>query len=179
MEHCKRAEITDNIAMAKFSASDEDSDTKRKKKRSKFKVREENGKKRHKKNPSLYWSLHGENKSHNYRECKVLRERAKYKDNTKYETKDYKKKFKEVNLVERKPAHQRAKYLKYKKLNKAFSNKKNPKEETVIIYDTLDSDSSSSSEAYNYHNEDEKSSIAYNSGCADDDEISNSSIGSE
>ena len=46
--------------MAKFYASDEDSDTKRKKKCSKFKEREENGKKCHKKNSSLYCSLHGE-----------------------------------------------------------------------------------------------------------------------
>ena len=37
VEHCKRAETTDNIAGAKFAASDEDSDTKRKKKRPKFK----------------------------------------------------------------------------------------------------------------------------------------------
>ena len=33
VEHCERAETTDNIAGAKFYASDEDSDTKRKKKR--------------------------------------------------------------------------------------------------------------------------------------------------
>ena len=37
VEHCKRAETTDNIAVAKFSASDKDSNTKRNKKRSKFK----------------------------------------------------------------------------------------------------------------------------------------------
>ena len=41
----------DSIAVASFSASDEEINTKRKKKRSKFKGREENGKKRHKKNP--------------------------------------------------------------------------------------------------------------------------------
>ena len=54
MEHYKRVETTDNIYGAKFVASDEDSDTKRKKKRSKFKERDENGKKRHKKQYSLY-----------------------------------------------------------------------------------------------------------------------------
>ena len=32
VEHCARAETTDNIAEAKFASSDEDSDTKRKKK---------------------------------------------------------------------------------------------------------------------------------------------------
>ena len=47
MEHCKQSKTTDNVAGAKFSASDEDSDTKRKKKRSKFKERDEHGKKRH------------------------------------------------------------------------------------------------------------------------------------
>ena len=49
VKHYKQAETTDIIAGAKFSASDKDSDTKRKKNRSKFKEREENGKKRHKK----------------------------------------------------------------------------------------------------------------------------------
>ena len=40
IEHCGRAETTENIAGEKFSASDEDSDTKRKKKRLKFKERD-------------------------------------------------------------------------------------------------------------------------------------------
>ena len=62
LEHYKQAETTDNINVHKFSASVEDSDNKRHKKRSKFKEREENGKKRHKKISSLYYSLHGENK---------------------------------------------------------------------------------------------------------------------
>ena len=48
MEHCERAETTDNISGAKFSASDKDSDTKRKKKRPKFKEQAEHGKKCHK-----------------------------------------------------------------------------------------------------------------------------------
>ena len=85
VEHCKRANTTYNIAVANFSASDEDSDTKRHKNRSKkFKESEDNGKKHRKKKSSLYLSLHGENKSHTYRECKVLEERAKDKDNPKY-----------------------------------------------------------------------------------------------
>ena len=70
--------------MAEFSASDEESATKRHKKRSKFKEREENGKKHHKKNSSLYCFLHGENKSYTSRECKILKARAKDKDNPKY-----------------------------------------------------------------------------------------------
>ena len=39
VEHCERAETTDNIAVVKFSTSYNYSNTKRKKKRSKFKER--------------------------------------------------------------------------------------------------------------------------------------------
>ena len=45
VEHFERAETTDNIDGAKFSASGEDSDNKRKKKRPKFKGQDEHGKK--------------------------------------------------------------------------------------------------------------------------------------
>ena len=48
-------------------------------------------------------------------------------------------------------AHQSA---KYKNLNKYFSKKKNSKEETVILYDASDSNSSSISEVDNSLNED-------------------------
>ena len=54
VEHCERAETTDNISGAKFSASDEDSDTKRKKICTNFKERDEHGKKRHKTQSLLY-----------------------------------------------------------------------------------------------------------------------------
>ena len=101
MEHCERAKTTDKISVAKFSALDKDSDTKRKKKRSRFKEREGNGKKRHKKNSSLYCSIHGKNKSHTSRECKLLKARDRYKDNHKYETKGYNSKSIEVNLLMR------------------------------------------------------------------------------
>ena len=47
VEQREQAKTTENIAMAKFLASNEDSDTKRKKKCSKFKEREKNGKKHH------------------------------------------------------------------------------------------------------------------------------------
>ena len=68
VEHWERSKTTDNISLAKFSASDLDSDTKKNKKRSKkFKECEDNGKKRRKKNSSLYCSLHGENNSHTSR----------------------------------------------------------------------------------------------------------------
>ena len=85
VEHCEQAKTTDNIAMAKFSASDEDSNTKWQKKSSKFKEREENGKKSRKKNSAPYCSIHGKNKSHTSRECNVLKKRAKDKENLKYE----------------------------------------------------------------------------------------------
>ena len=85
IEHCKRAETMDNIAVANFSASEEDRDTKRHKKRSrKFKECEDNGKKHRLKNSSLYCSPHGENKSHTSRDCKVLKARDKDKENPKY-----------------------------------------------------------------------------------------------
>ena len=79
-----------------------------------------------------------------------------------------------MNLLEIEAAHQRAKYLKYKNLNKAFSNKNTPREETFILEDTSDNDSSSRSEAYNSRDENEKASITY-----EDYEISNRSISSE
>ena len=68
-----------------------------------------------------------------------------------------------------KTAHQRS---KYKKLNKAFANNKTFKEETVILYDTSESNFSSRSKIDNPPEEYEKTSIAYNSDSADDDEIS-------
>ena len=52
LEHCEQAETTDNIFGAKFAASDEDSDTNRKKKRLKSKY--EHGKKLQKQNSKLY-----------------------------------------------------------------------------------------------------------------------------
>ena len=75
-----------------------------------------------------------------------------------------------MNLLEKEASHQRAKYLKYKNLNKAFS-KKNTR---VIIYDPSESDSSSSSEGYNSPVKGEKNSIAYNSESGNGDKISNS-----
>ena len=115
----------DNISVANFSASDKDSDTKRHKKSSNnFKGREDNGKKHRKDNSSLHCSLHGENKSHTSRECNILKKRAKYKDNTKYGKRDYKNKFKELNLLQAEADHQKS---KYENLNKAFAKNKTSK----------------------------------------------------
>ena len=86
LEHCERAETMDSITGAKFSASDKDSDTKRRKKRLKSKGQDENGKKRQKQHSKLYFSLHGENTSHTTRECNVLK--AKGKEKPKLSKKD-------------------------------------------------------------------------------------------
>ena len=118
IEHCEWSQTTDNIAMAKFSASDKDSEIKRHKNRSNFKEHEQNSMKHRKKNSSMYCSLHGENKSHTYKECNVLKKRAKYKENSQYGRKYYKKKFKELNLLQEEAAHQRA---TFKNLNKDFT----------------------------------------------------------
>ena len=60
-----------------------------------------------------------------------------------------------------------------------FAKNNNPKEDTVTLYETLDSDSLSRSGADNYSNETRKISIAYNSDSSDDDESSSIFIGSE
>ena len=136
-----------------------------------FQVQEtwENGKKCRKKNSSLYCSLCGENKSHTSGGCNVLKKRATDKDNPKHGTKDYKKKFKELNLLEAEAAHKMAKYFKYKNLNKAFAKKKTPKEETVNPYDFLDRNSSPRNESKNSSTKNGKTSIAYDSDSADND----------
>ena len=51
LEHCEWAETTENIAVANFFVSDKDSDTKRHRKRYKFKEYEYNGKKHCNKTP--------------------------------------------------------------------------------------------------------------------------------
>ena len=62
-----------------------------------------------------------------------------------------------MNLLEKEASHQRANYLKYKNLNKAFY-KKNTR---VIIYEPSESDSSSSSEEENSSDEGEENSMTY------------------
>ena len=77
VEHCEQEKTTDNIAGAKFAASDEDSETKRKK--NLLKSKEEHGKKLQKQHSKLYFSLHGENTSHTTRECNFLKAKGKEK----------------------------------------------------------------------------------------------------
>ena len=97
VEHCEQAETTDNIVGAKFATSDKDSDTKRKKKC--LKSKDEHGKKLQKQHSKLYLSLHGENTSHTTRECNTLK--AKGREKPKFSKKDYKRKSREVNLLEK------------------------------------------------------------------------------
>ena len=66
-----------------------------------------------------------------------------------------------------------------KNINKYFAKKKTFKEETVILYDTSDRNSSSISEADNSPDEYEKTSIAYDSESSDKDKSSSSFIISE
>ena len=94
VEHCERAETTDNIAGAKFAASDEDSEP-RKKKRTKTK--NYHGKKRIKRSTKIYCSIHGDNTSHNSKDCNVLNSKGKGK--TKLSKRDFKKKAREFNLI--------------------------------------------------------------------------------
>ena len=139
VEHCERAETTDNIARANSAASDEDSEPRKKKR---LKSKDEHGKKRQKQHSKLYWSLRGKNTSHTSRECKVLK--AKGKKKPKFSKKDYKKKAREVNILEKQDFYQREKYLKYKKLNKAVSKKN-----TCVILD----DPSEEKQAERYRSE--------------------------
>ena len=96
VELCKRAETTDNIAGAKFAASDEDSEPRMKKR---LKSKAEHGKKLQKRSSKLYCSLHGESTSNTSRECSVLK--AKGKEKPKFSKKDFKKKSREVNILEK------------------------------------------------------------------------------
>ena len=136
VEHCERTDTTDKISGAKFAASDEDSEPREKKR---VKSKDEHGKKRQKRSSKLYCSLHGENNSHTSRECNVLK--SKGREKPKFSKKDFKKKSREFNILEKQASHQREKYPNYKKLNKAFSKKKTP-----VILEYCESDSSSSSE---------------------------------
>ena len=83
VEHCKRAETTDDIAGAKFSASGEDSEPRKKKC---VKSKDEHVKKRQKRSSNLYCSLHAENTIHTSRDCNALK--AKGKENHKFSKKD-------------------------------------------------------------------------------------------
>ena len=86
MEHCERAETTDDIARVKLAASAKDSEPRKKKR---VKSKDEHGKKRKKHSTNMYCSLHRENTSHTSRECNVLN--SKGKEKPKFSKKDFKK----------------------------------------------------------------------------------------
>ena len=67
--HYERAETTDDIAGAKFAASDKDSEPRRKKR---SKTKSDCGKKCIKRSTKMYCSLHGDNTSHNSKDCNNL-----------------------------------------------------------------------------------------------------------
>ena len=134
VKHCERTETNDDISGAKFAASDEESEPRSK---NRTKTKSDRGKKHIKSSTKMYCSLHGENTSHNSKDCNTLKSKGKAK--TKFSKKDFKKKAREFNLIEKKASQKKAKYLKYKGLNKAFSKKKTP-----VIMDISESDSSSS-----------------------------------
>ena len=134
-EHCERAETTDKIASAKFVASDEESGPRRKKR---SKTKSDSGKKRLKRSTKMYCSHHGQNTIHNSKDCNTLKAIGKGKP--KFSKKDFKKKSREFNLIGKKASLEKAKYLKYKSLDKA-SKKKSP-----VILELSESDSSSSEE---------------------------------
>ena len=94
VEHCERAETTNDIAGEKFAASNEDSKTRRKKR---TKTKNDCGKKLIKRSSKIYCSLHGYNTSHSSRECNVLK--SKGKDKPKFSKRDFKKKSREINLL--------------------------------------------------------------------------------
>ena len=85
VEHCERAEATDDIAGAKFAASDEYSKPRNKKR---LKSKDEYGKKLQKHSYKLYYYLHGENTSQTSGECYVLK--SKVKEKPKFSKKDLK-----------------------------------------------------------------------------------------
>ena len=134
VEHCERAETTDDISGANFAASDKESNPRRKKR----KTKSDRGKKRIKRSTKMYCSLHGENTSHNSKDWKTLK--AKGKAKPKFSKKDFNKKARELNLIEKEAFLEKAKYLKYKSLNKASKKK------TTVILELSESESSSSKE---------------------------------
>ena len=83
------------------------------------KSKDDHGKKRTKRSTKVYCSLRGDNTSHNSKECNVLK--SKGKDKSKFSKRDFKKKAREINILDKKSSQQKAKYLNYKSLDKASS----------------------------------------------------------
>ena len=86
----------------------------------------------------LYCSLHREKNINTSRELKLLKARDAEKDKSKYVNKDYKNKFKKLNILQAEFTYQKS---KYEKINKAFTKRTTSKEETVNLADSSESDS--------------------------------------
>ena len=95
-------------------ASDEEHEPKTKKR---SKSKSDCGKKRPNRSSKKYCTHHGENTSHTTKDCKTLK--AKNQARPKFSKKDFKKRSKEFNLIEKKASLEKSNYLKYKSLNKA------------------------------------------------------------
>ena len=91
--------------MAKFPASDEDSNTREERTSKNTKELEDSGKKR-RTNTLIYCSIHGDNNRNTSREYKFLKSRYGEKYESKYVKRDYNNKFKELNLLQVEAAHQ-------------------------------------------------------------------------
>ena len=118
----------------------------------------------------MYCSLHGENTSHNSKDCNTIKSKGKAKP--KFSKKDFKKKAREFNLIEKKASQEKAKYLKYKSLNKASSKKKTP-----VILEDSESDSSSSEEENS--SSEEEHSMTYDSESGESDKSSDNATDTE
>ena len=105
VEHCERVETTDSIASAKIVSSDEEHEPKTKKR---SKSKSDCGKKRPKRSSKKYCTHHGENTTHTTKDCNILK--AKNKTRPKFSKKDFKKRSKEFNLIEKKASLEKAKY---------------------------------------------------------------------
>ena len=116
------------------------------------------------------------NNSHNSRECNFLNTRDAEKDDYKYGKKDYKRNFKEINLLQSDSAHQKS---KYENINKPFTKSNNFTEETVNLDDSSDRNSLFSSDSNNSSQKIGKPSIDNDSDSSDNGEISSSSTSSE
>ena len=166
VENCERAETTDDIAGAKFAASDEESEPRRKKR----KTKSDRGKKSIKRSNKMYCSLHGDNTKHNSKDCNTLK--AKGKAKPKFSKNDLKKKAREFNIIENKASLEKAKYLKYKSLNKASSKKKTP-----VILEDSESDSSISEKGNS--SSEEEHSMTYDSYLVESDKSSDNATDTE
>ena len=156
------------LFLPRIAASDEDSEPRRKKR---TKAKNDHGKKRIKHYTKMYCSLHGDNTSHNSKDCNVLK--SKGKDKPEFSKRDFKKKAREFNIIEKKASQEKAKYLKHKSLNKASSKKKTP----VILEDS--ESNSSSSEEENSSDEGEEHSMTYDSKSGESDKSSDNTTDNE